>query len=69
MKKIRIDERISTWQTVEITFPDDVDIHNKEEIAELLRLGKFTNIEIIDILPEIENHIDYDLDTIEVIEE
>jgi hypothetical protein len=69
MKKIRIDEIISTWQTVEITFPDDVDIHNKEEIAELLRLGKFTNIEIIGIFPEIENHIDYDLDTIEVIEE
>jgi hypothetical protein len=69
MKKIRIDEKISIWQVVEVTFPDDVNIHNKEEIAELLKLGKFDNIEFIDSFPETEYHQGFDFDTIEVIEE
>lgn len=70
MKKIRIDEKVTIWHIVEITFNDDeFDVNNKEQIAEALERGDFVDFETIDVFPETEEHICYDLDTIEIIKE
>lgn len=64
MQKIEIDEKISIWQKVKITFEDDVDLSTKEKIEEAIKSGDFYDVELRYTFDETENHLDYDFETI-----
>lgn len=65
MQKIRIDEKISIWQKVEITFNDDVDLSNNEEVMKAIKEANFYDISVVNTYLETENHLEYDEKTIE----
>ena len=65
MQKIEIDEKISIWQRLEITFEDDVDLSTKEKIEEAIKSRNFYDVELKYTFDETENHLDYDFETIE----
>lgn len=65
MQKIRIDEKISIWQKLEITFNDDVDLSDNEKIMKALKEANFYDISVVNTYLETENHLEYDEKTIE----
>lgn len=65
MQKIRIDEKISIWQKLEITFNDDVDLSDNEKIMKALKDANFYDISVVNTYLETENHLEYDEKTIE----
>jgi hypothetical protein len=67
MQKIEIDEKISIWQRLEITFTDNVDLSTDEKIKEAIKSGDFWNIELKYTYDETENHLDYDFETVKKI--
>lgn len=67
MQKIEIDEKISIWQRLEITFTDNVDLSTDEKIKEAIQSGDFWNIELKHTYDETENHLDYDFETVKKI--
>ena len=69
MKKIRIDEKVSVWQTLEVSFPDDVDLSTPEKVKQALNGTDWYDMSVKNIYLETEEHLDYDYSTIEVIQE
>lgn len=69
MKKIRIDEKVSVWQTLEVSFPDDVDLSTPEKVKQALNGTDWYDMSVINTYLETEEHLDYDYSTIEVIQE
>ena len=67
MQKIEIDEKISVWQRVEITFTDDVDLSTDEKIREAIKSGDFWDIELKNTYDETENHLNFDFETVKKI--
>ena len=64
-KVIRLDEKVSVWQRIELTFPDDVDIVDTTRIREAIKEDKFIDISYVDTYRETEEHIQYDFDNME----
>ena len=69
MKKIRIDEKVSVWQTLEVSFPDDVDLSTPEKVKQALNGTDWFDMSVKNTYLETEEHLDYDYSTIEVIQE
>lgn len=69
MKKIRIDEKITVWQKLELAFSDDVDLSNDEKIKQALKEAPLKDIRLLCVFNETEEHLEYDIKSIEVIEE
>ena len=64
-KTIKIHEKVSIWQILEIDFPDNIDISDIEHIKNAIKNNQFTEMYMIERFPETEEHIQYDYDTIE----
>lgn len=61
MQKIVIDEKVSIWQQIEVSFPDDVDLSSKEKIEEALNTEDIWDISVIEPYYETEQHLEYDV--------
>ena len=64
-RTIRIQEKISIWQILDFTFPDDVDISDIEHIKKAIKENLYTDLSTVEIFPETEEHIQYDYNTIQ----
>ena len=64
MQKIEVDEKISIWQRLEITFDDDIDLSTNEKIEKAIKSGCFFDIRLKYTFDETEDHLDYDFETI-----
>ena len=64
-KRIRIHEKVSIWQILDFTFPDDVNISDIEHIKKAIKDDLYTDLSTIERFPETEDHIQYDYDTIQ----
>ena len=64
-KIIRIHEKVSIWQILDFTFPDDVNISDIEHIKKAIKDDLYTDLCTIERFPETEDHIQYDYDTIQ----
>jgi hypothetical protein len=61
VQKIVIDEKISIWQKIEVTFSDGVDLSSKEKIEEALNTADIWNISVIEPYYSTEQHLEYDI--------
>lgn len=61
MQKIVIDEKVSIWQQIEVTFSDDIDLSSKEKIEKALNTADIWNISVIEPYYETEQHLEYDV--------
>lgn len=61
MQKIVIDEKISIWQKIEVTFSDSVDLSSKKKIEEALKTEDILDMSLIEPYFGTELHLEYDV--------
>lgn len=61
MQKIVIDEEVSIWQKIEVTFSDSVDLSSKKKIEEALNTADIWDISVIETYYDTEQHLEYDV--------
>ena len=64
--KIIVDEKVSVWKRYRLTFSGDHDVSTKEKLKELVEHGTYDDAECIEVYPETEDHIEYDIDTAKI---
>ena len=64
--KITVDEKVSIWKRYRLTFSGDNDVSTKEKLKELIENGTYDDVECIEVYPETEDHIEYDIDSAKV---
>lgn len=65
MQKVIIQEQVTIWQDVCLSFPDDIDISTKEKLVEAINKDKWVDSENKNVFPETEEHRAYDFTNVQ----
>ena len=65
MQKVIIQEQVTIWQDVCLSFPDDIDISTKEKLVEAINKDKWVDSENKNVFLETEEHQAYDFTSVQ----